>query len=178
MPTPSELMQRIEDLSTREIRDRLAEHAARVVAAEAETLFAEYPEARSESNRALKPFYTRTRKDGTQYKSKFKTMKQQAWFFANFRAGTIDLPRSRTGFLGASGNSSVRVTDQGVWIAIGSNLEYAPWVIGPQQSFYHAQTGWVMLDDALSSESMYLTDLFVETLQDLWYDYLERGYLP
>jgi hypothetical protein len=106
----------------------------RRVGAKGETLFDEYPPA---SGKPLTQWYDRQRKDGTVYKSKFKNARQQGKVMSLFAQGAI--PYRRTGKLGASWTSDVTASGDGVVVSLGTNLTYAPFVIGEKsvQSHYH-----------------------------------------
>lgn len=108
--------------------------AGRRVGVKAEELVSPYPPV---SGKALPLFYTRTRKDGTTYQSKFKSLKQQRKVFALVKEGKV--PYRRTGTLGKSITSEAAVFAPGVVnVRIGSRLAYAMYVIDEQlQSHYH-----------------------------------------
>lgn len=116
--------------------------------------------------------YRRQRKDGTHYMSKFKTAKQQGWFFASLATGTLELPYTRTGLLGASQTSDAYFDGDNLTISVGTNVAYAPYVIGEEQSFYHARNGWVRLDELIESNANYYIEQFGLALTDYWQDYL------
>lgn len=69
------------------------------------------------------------------------TVKQKRWFFAAVKAGKIpgwkwvdghpEGHYTRTGLLGQRMTESVERTGDGVFGYFGTNLGYAPWVIGP-----------------------------------------------
>jgi hypothetical protein len=62
---------------------------------------------------------------------KFMTAKARAWFFANLRSGKLKLPYARTGTLGRSFTERTTVGADAVIGEIGTNVNYAPWVVGP-----------------------------------------------
>jgi len=62
---------------------------------------------------------------------KHMSPKARAWFFANLRSGKLKLPYTRTGTLGRSFTEDVTVTAEDVTGVIGTNVNYAPWVVGP-----------------------------------------------
>lgn len=110
----------------------------------AESVVSPYP---PQSRKPLPDFYTRQRKDGTTYLSKFKSIKQQAKVILLGRDGRI--PYRRTGTLGRSITSDAEnVTPDGADVVIGMALQYARFVIGrpPEQSHYH-QGNWTPLAD-------------------------------
>lgn len=114
----------------------------------AERAFDEYPIA---SGKPLAEHYTRQRKDGTTYRSKFKTARQQGYVMRLAKQGRI--PYRRTGRLGRSITSRVDVdaASASVVVRVGSSDPKAPWVIGGpgQQSNYHAGT-WPSLPQQLA----------------------------
>jgi hypothetical protein len=85
------------------------------------------------------------------YKSKFKSLKQQRYVMALIGKGKI--PYRRTGTLGKSFTHSqpVVITPGLVQVSVGTNLSYAPYVVGQgTQSHYH-QGNWPTLEFALAS---------------------------
>jgi hypothetical protein len=119
------------------------------VGVKAEEIAGGYPERQQKE---LPRFYTRLRADGSSYQSKFKTTKQQRYVMWLVSSGKI--PRKRTGALGASITSEPRQIESATVINVGSNLFYAPYVIGdeesdPPQSHYHAGV-WTPLSQNLS----------------------------
>jgi hypothetical protein len=123
----------------------------------AESVVSPYPTA---TGKPLAVWYTRQRKDGTTYKSKFKSAKQQGYVMALAARGLI--PYKRTGTLGRSITSEARNASViGVDIVIGSNRKYAPLVIGkpPQQSHYH-QGNWTPLADNVERNVQTIADAF------------------
>lgn len=104
-----------------------------------------YPET---TGNELPLFYVRTRKDGTTYRSKFKNKKQQAKVMQLARDGKI--PYKRTGTLGKSITTQVKKAGRGkVRISIGSDRDYAPYVIGDdqEQSHYHRGNWTPIVED-------------------------------
>lgn len=84
------------------------------------------------------------------YKSKFKSAKQQAFVIMQARRGLI--PYRRTGTLGKSFTSSkpILISSNIAEVSVGTNLDYAPYVVGRGiQSHYH-QGNWPILEDALA----------------------------
>ena len=63
--------------------------------------------------------------------SPLHTAKQRRWFFAALREERIQVPYRRTGTLGRRFAEAVSVDEAGVTGQIGTNLPYAPWVVGP-----------------------------------------------
>ena len=114
---------------------------ARAVGVKAESVVSDYP---APSRKPLPYFYTRTRKDGSTYRSKFKSAKQQGFVMVLAASGKI--PYRRTGTLGRSITSRVRsVTPSDASVSVGSNKSYAPYVLDREkQSHYHKGT-WTPL---------------------------------
>jgi hypothetical protein len=101
---------------------------AQAAAVTMESVVSPYPRP---SGKPLPAIYPRTRKDGSTYLSKFKSNKQQGYVFGVLVAGH-KIPYHRTGLLGRSITSEVRdVTPTSATAAVGTNVGYAPYVIGP-----------------------------------------------
>lgn len=105
--------------------------------------------------------------------SKFKTVRQRKYFFAALGKGIIALPRRRTGQLGNSMTADTVVSQNAVFVTAGTNKAYAPYVIGPEQSAYHAETGWQQLDqavvehaDGIYNAGMGVIEAYVSSLGD------------
>lgn len=64
--------------------------------------------------------------------AKHWTDKQRRFFFAALRRGQIKVPYVRTGTLGRSFTERVTVEPGAVVGELGTNLSYAPWVVGPR----------------------------------------------
>jgi hypothetical protein len=73
-----------------------------------------------------------------------RTPAQKAWFFASVKSGQLpgwawkdNQPEktgsARTGTLGRRWTEQVTKTDQAVTGEVGTNLNYAPWVVGPSE---------------------------------------------
>lgn len=140
---------------------QILEQAGRKVGVRAESLVGEYPPA---PRRPLNAYYTRVNAAGEAYQSKFKTLKQQGYYFASLADGNITLPHKRSGWLGASITSDVTVESTGVLVEVGTPVGYAPLVIGneSEQSFFHAETGWQSLGEQLDEGSDVLLEAFIE----------------
>jgi hypothetical protein len=100
---------------------------------------------------AKKPYKTltgETRRPGQTFKSKFKTQKQQGFVVMLMKK---DGNYSRSGLLPNSMTHQVTLVAGGCIVAVGSNLDYAERVVGDldKQSHYHAQTGWVPLEETM-----------------------------
>lgn len=131
--------------------------SGQVAGVAAESYVSPYPQA---SGKPLALFYTRTRKDGSTYKSKFKSMKQQRFVMGLAKQGKI--PYKRTGTLGRSITSEAQnASANGVDIVIGTNRKYAKYVIGapPIQSHYHMGT-WTPLADDVQRNVSKIADAF------------------
>jgi hypothetical protein len=59
------------------------------------------------------------------------TPKQRAYFFWALRKGLIQVPYQRTGTLGRSFTTQVERGQDAVTGELGTNVAYAPWVVGP-----------------------------------------------
>lgn len=110
----------------------------------AEEAVSAYP---SPSHNPLPLYYTRQRKDGSTYKSKFKSMAQQRKVMMLVKQSKV--PYRRSGTLGKSITSTAEVVAYGVCdVRVGSNLEYAPYVLDKEmQSHYHEGTWDTIQDD-------------------------------
>jgi hypothetical protein len=60
------------------------------------------------------------------------TPKARAWFFWVLKTGKLRLPYTRTGLLGQSFTTEVSRGADNVTGEIGTNVAYAPWVVGPK----------------------------------------------
>ncbi len=127
----------------------------------AESLAKEYPET---PNRQLTPYYIRIDKNGKSYFSKFKSPQQQRYVL--WLAGKGRIPYKRGGTLGKSVTHDVVVESGGVVVRVGTNLAYAPKVIGPPtvQSHYHLQTGWKSLEQEIDNHQDEIDQLIVAKL--------------
>ena len=81
-------------------------------------------------------------------------------------------PYKRTGQLGRSITNAVIASEDAVTIEIGTNLKYAPYVIGDYQVDFHAQTGWRKLPQVLDDGMDQLRELTVDTLSSYLNGYL------
>jgi hypothetical protein len=115
------------------------ERVARKIGAAAEASVSAYPPP---SGKPMPAVYDRIDAQGNPYKSKFKR-------------GEIRIPYRRTGRLGASITSDIEVksADASASTFVGTNVAYAPYVIGtpgamPGQAPYHTGT-WTPLEDDL-----------------------------
>jgi phage gpG-like protein len=117
----------------------------------------EYPEP---SGKPLPKFYTRTSVAGRPtrpYLSKFKSDKQ-AYYVIFILGKEGKIPYRRSGGLGGSMTSKVEnVMPTAVDVVVGTNKDYAPYVIGKdKQSHYHAGN-WMTLEENISSHSKELS---------------------
>lgn len=123
---------------------------ARKVGVVAESRVSEYPVP---PTKPLPKIYQRTRKDGTTYLSKFKSMRQQAYVIRKMQT---EGAYTRTGTLGNSINSAVKRKTPTLFIVeIGSNVPYAPYVIGEpeDQAPIHADRWSPLSEDVGSAEA-------------------------
>ena len=105
------------------------------------------------------------------YKSKFKSLRQQRYVMALASKGK--LPYRRTGTLGKSFTHSLpTLLSTGiVQVTVGTNLSYAPFVVGQStQSHYH-QGNWPTVETALASHA---TELEAVAVQAIIYDIRRR----
>lgn len=128
----------------------------------AEGVVSEYPKA---TRKPLPKIYTRTRKDGKTYKSKFASKKQQGYVFALGVKGKI--PYRRSGELGRSITSSADISGTAVIVRVGTNKPYAPKVIGDSprpQSAYH-RGNWKPMTSSLQRGMPLISSRFQERLR-------------
>lgn len=77
------------------------------------------------------------------------TPKQRRWFFANLRAGTIQVPYRRTGKLGQSWTTRVERTGTGLVGIVGNVRTYAPYVQDKGRQARIHQGRWPVAQDAI-----------------------------
>ncbi len=155
-------LDRLQSLSTGkgDILPKALEKAGATVGVRMEAVFAEYPQ------RVFKPlplFYDRTAADGSTYKSKFKSRRQQAFVMALAKRGKI--PYVRTGTLGREYQYQVTVTGLMVRVNVRSNAPYSRYVIGDDQNHFLATLGWQNEEEKLRQREQEFTDLFTRNLQ-------------
>lgn len=124
--------------------------------------------------------YPRKRKDGSTYLSKWKTAKQQGYFFYALARGIIRVPYSRRGGAGLGGSMTYSVApNPGVSavITVGTNKAYAPFVIGSprqagpytypaaQQTYYHQKSGWQPLITQLEAHIPKFRAIIIDALK-------------
>lgn len=137
------LQRQIDALSPNSLQTAM-EAAGRAAGVAAESVVSPYP---TQSGKPLEVFYTRTSiVDGRSFQSKFKSLKQQRYVLALAARGGI--PSRRTGTLGRSITSDIQnASPIGVTVIVGTNVNYAPYVIDRyRQSRYHAGN-WTPLQD-------------------------------
>lgn len=138
----------------------------------AESVVSDYPKV---TGNKLAVYYTRQRKDGSTYLSKFKSQKQQ-YYVVKVLGEAGKIPHRRTGTLGKSITSSVeQVNADEVLTKVGTNKRYAPFVIGlpPVQSHYH-QGNWTPLETNLQRNIVKITRVFENTARRRIREYLQR----
>lgn len=127
------LLKRVADVFGGAERDRILLRAGRVMGTAAEQVAVVYPK---QTHKPLALYYTRKRRDGSTYKSKFKSMAQQGLVMALATQGKIPYPRP--GFLGRSVTSKADAEGRVVVVSIGTNAAHAPYVLDEiMQSHYH-----------------------------------------
>ena len=127
------LLKRVADVLGGAERDRILLRAGKVMGAAAEQVAVVYPK---QTHNPLPLYYTRKRRDGTTYKSKFKSAAQQGLVMALAAQGKLPYPR--TGFLGRSVTSKANAEGSVVIVSIGTNAAHAPYVLDEvRQSHYH-----------------------------------------
>jgi hypothetical protein len=145
------------------------EFTGRAVGVAAEGYASEYPEP---SGKPLAKYYTRQRRDGSTYQSKFKTLKQQRFVMALVAKGGV--PYRRTGLLGRSITSDIReLSPSSVTVAVGTNDPKAKYVIGtPDEGQNHYFNGvWTPLqtnlDDHQSELAIVANAAFGKALRNI-----------
>jgi len=162
-----DLLNRIADLGNADAqRDFLLFVGGRVGTLAESHLRAAIPE--EPNGRPLELFYTRTSeakkpyklkgglivgRPGEQFKSKFKSLKQQRKVIMLAKQGKI--PRSRTGFLPNSYTHAVTFEATGAIVSVGTNLDYAEWVVGNSdvQSHYHQESNWKPVSETIAAHT-------------------------
>jgi hypothetical protein len=133
--------------------DALLVNAGERVGEKVIELVGEYPR---QSRKPLPVFYTRTRADGSTYRSKFKSRKQQGYVFGVL-VKENRIPYRRTGNLGASFIQQTTRTPDGLIIKVSATVPYASLVVGDddEQSQYHAGT-WSQLGEIITDNETLL----------------------
>jgi hypothetical protein len=121
------------------------------------------------------------------------TDQQRAWFFGSIKKGQLPgwawedghpakTGSARTGTLGRRFTEKVEKTDQAVIGQIGTNLEYAPWVVGPSypgeeingRMMYQAQIHvdrWWQFGDVMADNIEAAWKIFTE---EFWPEFTRR----
>jgi hypothetical protein len=131
------------DLFKPETLEKALRQAGVKMGVAAEGQVSEYP---PQSHAPLPVQYTRTGVQGNTFQSKFQSQKQQGKVFAMIAGGEI--PYRRSGRLGQSITSDVEnTTPTEVTVSVGTNVTYAPDVIGDPQTQQHPyhQGNWTPL---------------------------------
>ncbi len=103
---------------------------------------------------------------GETYMSKFKSKKAQGGFFYYLGKKDIRIPYRRTGTLGKSITSRVRRTANAVFIDVGTNVPYAPLVIGKERQAAYHRGNWTPLQDDIENNIAPIRDTIVKSLVD------------
>lgn len=104
----------------------------------------------------------------------FATARQRRWFFANLAEGKIESPYRRSGDLGRSFSTQIDAGEDGLTGSLGTNKEYAPWVVGPDhpgesiggETMYQARVHegrWWQFDEVMGQHLDEAERIFVET---------------
>ena len=128
-------------------------------------LWQQLPPYPPQQRRELPRRYLRVTKDGRLYRSKFKTLEQQLYFFAALAAGEIQIPYRRTGTLQRQIYTRAEmVSRQEVIGHIGNNVEYAAEVIGndSQQAEIHKGVWW-QLEKEVDANIDGATEVLIKT---------------
>jgi hypothetical protein len=135
-------MDRIAALDDPQVFARVTFDAARAAGVKAESLAKDYPRPRNTTMQAVRGVT-------------FLTDKQRRFFFAALRDGRIKVPYRRTGQLGNSITSAPFQEAGKVGFFVGTNLDYAQWVIGKRddQAAYH-RDWWTPFDERFTPEAI------------------------
>lgn len=158
------LLQKVQELFSPEQYDKIRLIAGERVGEMAIELLGQYPVA---SGKSLPVYYTRTNKDGQTYLSKFKSRKQQGFVFGVLvKKEKIPYERKGAAGLGGSITQKTTVTAESVKVVVGSNKEYASYVVGGEgeQSHYHTGT-WKQWPDVIDANTGIMVQVFVDTLE-------------
>lgn len=116
--------------------------------------------------------------------SKHWTDKQRKRFFRALKSGEIETPYKRTGTLGRRFTTKVVVKGPDIFGDIGTDVPYAPWVVGPSESAAITFGGvkmfqapihkgrWWQFIDVVEKNLGAVSDEFVET----FFKYLDEEY--
>lgn len=153
------LLSRLDDVFSPGTGNAILTVAGNRVGAAVVAKIADYPPA---SGNALPLYYTRVRKDGTTFQSKFKSQAQQALVMRLVKQGKV--PYQRTGTLAASLRFRATIAASGVIIIDIGAVPYSVYVINrPTQSHYHMGT-WPTVQDDIEQDLAQLSRLAVETV--------------
>ncbi len=100
--------------------------------------------------------------------SQFWSDKQRKWFWANFRAGKLDLPYRRGQSPGSKRMGSkwtTRFRDAGLTGVVGNNVSYGILVQGEKQTQYHAKTGWKTMETVKEQERETVQEYILEGIR-------------
>lgn len=123
-------------------------------------------------------YYTRYTEDGKPYKSKWKTEKQERWFFWALGSGELELPYRQTGQAGASMTVLVTVDNEGLNadVTVGAKEPYAVYLFGAErgpgdyvegmQSAYHRDKGWLSFETMIRDNSQEIEQVWWDTLRE------------
>ena len=137
-------------------------------------LWQQLPPYPPQQRRELPKRYLRVTKEGKVYRSKFKTLGQQLYFFAALAAGEIQIPYRRTGTLQRQiYTKSQMLSRQEVIGYIGDNVEYAPEVIGndSEQAEIHKGVWWQLekvVDDNIDGAFEVLVKTAWQQIEAAW----------
>ena len=94
----------------------------------------------------------------------FKSDKQRRWFFANLKAGKIQVPYKRTKALGH--RWTVKTQDQGFTAIVGNNTPYGPLVMGDKQTTMMRMIGWKTTETIASEETRKVTEMVIKSVME------------
>lgn len=93
----------------------------------------------------------------------FKSDKQRRWFFANLKAGKIQVPYKRTKALGH--RWTVKTQDQGFTAIVGNNTPYGPLVMEEgKQTQMMKMIGWKTTEKIAGEETRKVTDMVIKSV--------------
>lgn len=156
------MLTRISNVFSPAVTDQIMLYAGDRVGAAAEAAVKEdmYPPP---SGKALPIFYTRTRKDGTTFQSKFKSDKQQRYVMMLVSKGLI--PYKVTGKLGQSIAWVTALADSGVvLVRVGSNLPHSVYVLDADQQSYYFKGVWTPLQRSVEAAMPMLNKVAVDAI--------------
>lgn len=98
----------------------------------------------------------------------WKSDKQRKWFFANLRAGTIDVPYRRGMSPGSEdlANKWTSKYDKNKFEGrVGNNASYARLVMGEKQTEMMKRIGWKKVDVIAKEETRKVTELVIKAVR-------------